>query len=62
MVANPFGRKALAQGEASRVIVRPGEEFRLRFDVILHDSLPETVADVNALIASFEDTSDGHTP
>jgi hypothetical protein len=38
MVANPFGRKAFTGGEASRVIVRPGEKLRLRFGVFVHES------------------------
>lgn len=36
MVANPFGRKAMNQGETSRVVVRPGERLSLRFGVFLH--------------------------
>lgn len=36
LVANPFGRAAMKQGAASRVDVRKGETFRLRFGVLLH--------------------------
>jgi putative membrane-bound dehydrogenase-like protein len=36
MVANPFGRKAMNQGEASRVVVKPGERLRLRFGAFFH--------------------------
>jgi hypothetical protein len=35
-VANPFGRAAMKQGEPSRVTVRRGEPFRLRFTAVLH--------------------------
>ncbi|RYD17129.1 MAG: hypothetical protein EOP88_28205, partial [Verrucomicrobiaceae bacterium] len=35
-VANPFGRAAMKQGAESRIEVRKGESFRLRFAVILH--------------------------
>jgi hypothetical protein len=36
LVANPFGRKAFKQGEASRVVVKPAEELRLRYGILLH--------------------------
>jgi hypothetical protein len=36
LVANPFGRNAFTKGEASRVVVRKGETFRLRFGVYVH--------------------------
>jgi hypothetical protein len=36
MVANPFGRKSFTGGEASRVPIRPGEPFRLRYGVLIH--------------------------
>jgi hypothetical protein len=38
MVANPFGRQALTGGEASRVVVKPGDKLRLRFGVLVHES------------------------
>lgn len=38
MVANPFGRAAMKQGDASRVAVRPGEPLRLQFGAALYDS------------------------
>lgn len=41
MVANPFGRKAMQQGEASRITVQKNETFRLRFGVLLHASSTE---------------------
>jgi len=39
-VANPFGRKAMKQGESSRIEVKRGETHRLKFTVILHTLLP----------------------
>ena len=33
VVANPFGQSAFKQGPKSRVEVKPGEQFRLRFGV-----------------------------
>ena len=36
MEAKPFGRNAFGKGEASRVIVKPGETLRLRYGVLLH--------------------------
>ena len=40
MVANPFGRNAMTQGAPSRVEVKRGESFRLRFGVLIHASAP----------------------
>lgn len=37
MVANPFGRAALKQGERSTVTVKRGEDFRLVFGAVFHD-------------------------
>lgn len=36
--ANPFGREAFGKGEKSRVDVAAGEEFRLRYGVLVHAS------------------------
>jgi hypothetical protein len=35
-VANPFGRKAMTRGEESRIDVRRGETFRLKYTILLH--------------------------
>lgn len=37
VVANPFGRAALAGGEASRVTVEPGESLRLGFAAVIRE-------------------------
>ena len=39
MVANPFGEKAFTKGAESRVKVEKGKSLRLRFGVLVHDSL-----------------------
>lgn len=35
-VANPFGRAAMQQGEASRILVPRGEEFQISFTAVIH--------------------------
>ena len=52
MVANPFGRKSMNQGEPSRVVVKNGEPLRLRFGVLLHSAA--TVQDLD-LAAAYRD-------
>jgi putative membrane-bound dehydrogenase-like protein len=39
-VANPFGRQAMRQGAKSRVEVKRGETFRLKFAIVLHAEHP----------------------
>jgi hypothetical protein len=36
VAANPFGRQAFTKGEASRIVVKPGDSLRLRYAVVLH--------------------------
>jgi hypothetical protein len=48
LVANPFGRKSLTGGEASRIAVKRGEPFRLRFGVLLHSSKAGQPVDMDA--------------
>ncbi|MBM3790649.1 MAG: hypothetical protein FJW35_09920, partial [Acidobacteria bacterium] len=48
MVANPFGRKAMGQGDLSRVEVKKGERLRLRFGVLMHSNTPEKHVDLAA--------------
>jgi len=36
MVANPFGREAMKQGTKSAVMMKRGEDFRLRFGAVIH--------------------------
>ena len=50
MVANPFGRAAMKQGERSLFTVNPGEQFRLRFAAAIHQ---DTNAQPGVLYQSF---------
>ena len=36
-VANPFGRKAMGQGDVSSVEVEPGRQFNLEFAAVIHE-------------------------
>jgi putative heme-binding domain-containing protein len=36
MVANPFGRKAMKQGNASQIMVKPGEKLTLGISLLVH--------------------------
>lgn len=53
MVANPFGRSAMKQGELSRVEVKKGEKLRLRFGILLHSAAPEKDVDLAAAYRDF---------
>jgi hypothetical protein len=46
VTANPFGRKALTGGEVSKVVVKKGETFRLRFGLLLHASRNDKSVDL----------------
>ncbi len=39
MVANPFGRAAMKQGERSEVVVKPGESLRVVFAACIHEGV-----------------------
>ncbi len=45
-VANAFGRKAMKQGDASRVEVKRGETYRLKHTALLHSSADGKAPDV----------------
>ena len=53
LVANPFGRKAFTGGEPSRVVVRPGKTFRLRYGVLLHTGPIGSGPDLQAAYNDF---------
>ncbi len=61
LVANPFGRKALGQGELSRIVVEPGKPLRLRYGVLLHASAPDAATDLKAAYADFLSLIGGKT-
>ena len=62
MVANPFGRKAMGQGEPSRVEVKKGERLRMRFGLLLHSAAPEKDVDLAAAYRDFLGQSPKRTP
>jgi hypothetical protein len=53
MVANPFGREAMKQGDTSKVTVRKGETFRIRFGVFLHASPQDQESNLAEAYALF---------
>ena len=53
MAANPFGRQAFTKGEASAVVVKRGEPFRLRFGLLIHASTADQNVDLEAEYAHF---------
>lgn len=53
VVANPFGRKSMNQGEPSRVVVKNGERLRLRFGVLLHSAATAKDLDLAAAYRDF---------
>ncbi|MBI2946064.1 MAG: PmoA family protein [Verrucomicrobia bacterium] len=53
VVMNPFGRNAFTRGEKSRVVVKRGEKFRLRFGMLLHASPPDKLLDRAAAYQAF---------
>jgi hypothetical protein len=52
LAANAFGRAAFKKGEPSKVVVKPGEELRLRYGVLIHESDLGAAPD---LAAAYED-------
>ena len=57
LVANPFGRRAFKQGEASRVPVPPATPLRLRFGVYIHSTAPNDPPDLPAEYRAFVATT-----
>jgi Family of unknown function (DUF6807) len=43
--ANPFGRQAFRKGDKSSVVVRPGEEFRLRYGIFVRSGPKDAQVD-----------------
>jgi hypothetical protein len=59
MVANPFGREAMKQGAKSRVTVKRGESFRLRYGAAIHQgSIEKAAALYQAFLLGNEPVSD----
>jgi hypothetical protein len=53
LVANPFGRNALTNGEKSRVVVNPGEHLRLRFGALIYRTKDAAGEDLPAAYDQF---------
>jgi hypothetical protein len=53
--ANPFGRDAFGKGEKSKVPVLPGEEFRLRYGILVHASAEDENDGKMDLAAAYAD-------
>lgn len=54
VAANPFGRQAFTKSEKSRIEVRPGERFRLRFAVVIHGAADDLAALYRAALVALE--------
>ena len=57
VAANPFGRQAFGKGEASKVVVKAGEELRLRYGVLLHSAPAGTKPDLDAAYQDYVDVT-----
>jgi hypothetical protein len=53
LAANPFGRSAFGQGEPSQVVVKPGENLRLRYGLLLHAATAPVRPDLAAAYANY---------
>jgi len=53
LVVNPFGQQAFRKGPASKVVVEPGESFRLRYGVLLPAGPKDAAPDLKAAYADF---------
>jgi hypothetical protein len=53
LVANPFGQRAFGKGEASKVVVEPGDTLRLRYGLLLHAGTEGSRPDLDAAYADF---------
>lgn len=53
LVANAFGRKAFRHGEASRVDVKPGDTFRLRYGVFVYTNSDGATPDLDSIYQEY---------
>ena len=51
--ANPFGRAAFGKGEPSSIPVKPGENLRLRYGVLVHASPADKPVDIAAAYGDY---------
>jgi hypothetical protein len=52
-VANPFGQHAFTRGAKSKIVVRKGETFRLRFGVLIHSGNVDLAAAYREWLANL---------
>jgi hypothetical protein len=57
--ANPFGRAAFGKGEPSKVTIKPGDQMRLRYGVLVHGSPADAKADLDAAYKTYVELSAG---
>jgi hypothetical protein len=57
MAANPFGVNAFTGGDPSRVVVKQGNSFRLRYGILVHDGLDESQTDLGQVYQASATTS-----
>jgi len=55
IAANPFGRKGVAGGEKSEVLVKKGEKFHLGFGIAIYSAVPGSVVDRDAMYKDYLD-------
>ncbi len=53
VAANPFGQNAFTKQAKSRIEVKPGESFQLRFSVLIHDTPVDQAFDAEAIYHGF---------
>lgn len=53
IAANPFGRKGVAKGEESKVVVKKGEKFHLGFGVAIYSAPKGTDVDRKAMYRAY---------
>ncbi|HUG17349.1 MAG TPA: PmoA family protein [Planctomycetaceae bacterium] len=53
VAANPFGRKAMQKGDLSKLIVKPGENLRLRYGILIHSSPKDQPLDLKAAYGDY---------
>lgn len=58
LTANPFGRAAFRQGPPSQEVVKPGEQLRLRFGLLMHGKLESPSDDLAAAYRAYVEASD----
>jgi hypothetical protein len=53
VAANAFGRAVFKKGEPSKIVVKPGDEFRLRYGILVHADGDGQLPDLNAAYQDY---------